>query len=164
MDPAHSQPPKAIPRIGVLWESTIAPRAEAFRQGLRELGYTEGKNSVIETRTAEGRSGGMSALAAELVQRNVDVILTAGTTTTQAAKRATSTIPVIMTFVSDPVEAGFVASLARPGGNITGLTNLAPELSGKWLELLKELAPRASPVGVLMNSTTAAPGNPVRDM
>ena len=156
MDPVHSQPPKAIPRIGVLWESTIAPRAEAFREGLRELGYKEGRDIVIETRTAEGRSGGMSALAAELVQRNVDVILTAGTTTTQAAKRATSTIPVIMTFVSDPVEAGFVASLARPGGNITGLTNLAPELSGKWLEFLKQIAPKASRVGVLMNPTTRA--------
>src|SRR5437870_10279976 len=113
MDPAHSQPPKAIPRIGVLWESTIAPRAEAFREGLRELGYKEGWDIVIEMCTAEGRSGGMSALATELVQRNVDVILTAGTTTTQAAKRATSTIPVIMTFVSDPVEAGFVTSLDR---------------------------------------------------
>ena len=164
MDPAHAQPPKEIPRIGVLWESTIARRAEAFRQGLRELGYTEGKNIVIEARTAEGRSGGMSALAAELVQRHVDVILTTGTTTTQAARRATSTIPVVMTFVSDPVEAGFVASLARPGGNITGLTNLGPELSGKWLELLKELAPRASRVGVLMNSTTRAHGILVRDM
>ena len=164
MDPAHAQPPKEIPRIGVLWESTIARRAEAFRQGLRELGYTEGKNIVIEARTAEGRSGGMSALAAELVQRRVDVILTTGTTTTQATRRATSTIPVVMTFVSDPVEAGFVASLARPGGNITGLTNLGPELSGKWLELLKELAPRASRVGVLMNSTTRAHGILVRDM
>ena len=164
MDPAHAQPPKEIPRIGVLWESTIARRAEAFRQGLRELGYTEGKNIVIEARTAEGRSGGVSALAAELVQRRVDVILTTGTTTTQAARRATSTIPVVMTFVSDPVEAGFVASLARPGGNITGLTNLGPELSGKWLELLKELAPRASRVGVLMNSTTRAHGILVRDM
>ena len=164
MDPAHAQPPKEIPRIGVLWESTIARRAEAFRQGLRELGYTEGKNIVIEARTAEGRSGGMSALAAELVQRHVDVIMTTGTTTTQAARRATSTIPVVMTFVSDPVEAGFVASLARPGGNITGLTNLGPELSGKWLELLKELAPRASRVGVLMNSTTRAHGILVRDM
>src|SRR6266536_1909849 len=94
MGPAHAQPPKEIPRIGVLWESTIAPRAEAFREGLRELGYKEGQDIVIETRTAEGRLGGMSALAAELVQRNVDVILTAGTTTTQAAKHATSTIPV----------------------------------------------------------------------
>jgi ABC-type uncharacterized transport system substrate-binding protein len=154
MGPAHAQPPKAIPRIGVLWESTIAPRAEAFREGLRELGYKEGQDVVIETRTAEGRLGGLSALAAELVQRNVDVILTAGTTTTQAAKRATSTIPVIMTFVSDPVEAGFVASLARPGGNITGLTNMGRELSGKWLELLKQIAPKASRVGVLMNPTT----------
>jgi putative ABC transport system substrate-binding protein len=163
-DPAHAQPPKAIPRIGVLWESTIAPRAEAFRQGLRELGYKEGQDIVIETRAAEGRSGRMSALAAELVQRNVDVILTTGTTATQAAKRATSTIPVIMTFVSDPVEAGLVASLARPGGNITGLTNLGPELSGKWLELLKQLAPKASRVGVLMNPATRPHGVLVKEM
>ena len=154
VDSAHAQPPKGIPLIGVLWESTIAPRAEAFRQGLRELGYKEGQNILIETRTAEGRVGGLSALAAELVQRDVDVIVTAGTTTTQAAKRATSTIPVIMTFVSDPVEAGFVTSLAHPGGNITGLTNLGPELSGKWLEFLKQIAPNASRVGVLMNSAT----------
>ena len=154
MGPAHAQRPKEIPRIGVLWESTIAPRAEAFREGLRELGYKEGENILIETRSAQGRSGEMSALAAELVQRNVDVILTAGTTTTQAAKRATSTIPVIMTFVSDPVEAGFVTSLAHPGGNITGLTNLAPELSGKWLELLKQIAPKASRVAVLMDPAT----------
>jgi putative tryptophan/tyrosine transport system substrate-binding protein len=152
--PARAQPPKEIPRIGVLWESTITPRAEAFRQGLRELGYKEGRDIIIETRTAEGRLGDMSALAAELVQRNVHVILTTGTTTTQAARRATSTIPVIMTFVSDPVEAGFVASLARPGGNITGLTNLGRELSGKWLELLKEMAPRASRIAVLMNPAT----------
>jgi len=151
---ASAQPTGKVPRIGVLWESTIAPRADAFRQGLLELGFKEGQDIVIETRTAEGRVGGMSALAAELVQRNVDVILTTGTTTTQAAKRATSTIPVIMTFVSDPVEAGFVASLAHPGGNITGLTNLGPELSGKWLELLKQIAPKASQVGVLMNPTT----------
>jgi putative ABC transport system substrate-binding protein len=164
MGPAHAQPPKEIPRIGVLWESTIARRAEAFRQGLRELGYIEGRDVVIETRTAEGRLLGISALAAELVQRNVDVILTTGTTTTQAAKRATSTIPVIMTFVSDPVEAGFVASLARPGGNITGLTNLGPELSGKWLELLKEIAPKASRVGILMNPTTRAHGVLVKEM
>jgi putative tryptophan/tyrosine transport system substrate-binding protein len=151
---ASAQPTGKVPRIGVLWESTIAPRADAFRQGLLELGFKEGQDIVIETRTAEGRVGGMSALAAELVQRNVDVILTTGTTTTQAAKRATNTIPVIMTFVSDPVEAGFVASLAHPGGNITGLTNLGPELSGKWLELLKQIAPKASRVGVLMNPTT----------
>ena len=151
---ASAQPTGKVPRIGVLWESTIAPRADAFRQGLLELGFKEGQDIVIETRTAEGRVGGMSALAAELVQRNVDVILTTGTTTTEAAKRATTTIPVIMTFVSDPVEAGFVASLAHPGGNITGLTNLGPELSGKWLELLKQIAPKASQVGVLMNPTT----------
>jgi ABC-type uncharacterized transport system substrate-binding protein len=151
---AEAQWAAKVYRIGVLWESTIAPRADAFRQGLLELGFKEGQDIVIETRTAEGRVGGMSALAAELVQRNVDVILTTGTTTTEAAKRATSTIPVIMTFVSDPVEAGFVASLAHPGGNITGLTNLGPELSGKWLELLKQVAPKASRVGVLMNPTT----------
>ncbi len=155
---AHAQVPKKIPRVGVLSEddtaSTISPRAEAFRQGLQELGYKEGQNIVIEKRSSEGRPGRMGALAAELVQRKVDVILTTGTTATQAARRATDTIPVIMTFVSDPVESGFVASLARPGGNITGLTNLGPELSGKWLELLKEMVPRASRVGILIDPAT----------
>jgi putative ABC transport system substrate-binding protein len=161
---AQPRPRQEIPRIGVLWESTIAPREEAFRQGLRELGYKEGQDIIIETRTAEGRPGGISALAAELVRRNVDVIVTSGTTTTQAARRATSTIPVIMTFVSDPVDAGFVASLARPGGNITGLTNLGPELSAKWLELLKEIVPKASRMSVLLNPAARPHGVLVKEM
>jgi putative ABC transport system substrate-binding protein len=156
---AEAQQPQKVFRIGLLVSATPAAfsdRVEIFRRGLRELGYVEGKNIVIEYRYTEGRSGRLPALAAELVREKVAVILTAGSNPTQAAKSASSTIPVVMTFVSDPVESGFIASLARPGGNITGLTNLAPELSGKWLELLKEMVPKASRVGVLVDPATQA--------
>ena len=132
-------------------------RIEAFRQGLRELGYVEGKNIVIEWRSAEGKPDRLPALAAELVRLKVDIIVTGGATATRAAKEATVTIPIVMTQDSDPVGNGFVASLARPGGNITGLSTLAPELSGKRLELLKEIIPRLSRVAVLGTSTQ--PGN-----
>ena len=128
-------------------------RIEAFRQGLRELGYVEGKNIVIEWRSAEGKLDRLPALAAELVRLKVDIIVTAGATATRAAKEATVTIPIVMTQDSDPVGSGFVASLARPGGNITGLSTLAPEISGKRLELLKEIVPRLSRVAVLGTST-----------
>jgi putative ABC transport system substrate-binding protein len=156
---AEAQQPQKFFRIGMLVSATPAAfsdRIETFRRGLRELGYVEGKNIVIEYRYTEGKSGRLPALAAELVREKVEVILTAGSNPTQAAKSASSTIPVVMTFVSDPVESGFIASLARPGGNITGLTNLAPELSGKWLELLKEMVPKASRVGVLVEPATRA--------
>jgi putative ABC transport system substrate-binding protein len=154
---AEAQQPKKVPRIGFLGAtspSTISDRFEAFRQGLRELGYVEGKNIVIEYRYTKPNR--ISALASELVREKVEVILTTGTNPTQAVKSATSTIPVVMTFVADPIGSGFVASLARPGGNITGLTNLAPELSGKWLELLKEMLPKASRVAVLFDPDTRA--------
>ena len=154
-----AQQPQKFFRIGLLVSATPAAfsdRVETFRRGLRELGYVEGKNIVIEYRYTEGKSGRLPALAAELVREKVEVIVTAGSNPTQAAKSASSTIPVVMTFVSDPVESGFIASLARPGGNITGLTNLAPELSGKWLELLKEMVPKASRVGVLVDPATQA--------
>ena len=156
---AEAKQPQKFFRIGLLVSATPAAfsdRVETFRRGLRELGYVEGKNIVIEYRYTEGKSGRLPALAAELVREKVEVILTAGSNPTQAAKSASSTIPVVMTFVSDPVESGFIASLARPGGNITGLTNLAPELSGKWLQLLKEMVPKASRVGVLVDPATRA--------
>ena len=121
------------------------------------LGYLEGKNIVIEWRYAEGKSDRLPGLAAELVRLKVDIIVSGGPTATRSAKEATSTIPIVMAFDDDPVGSGFVASLARPGGNITGLSTLAPEISGKQLELLKEIVPRLSRVAVLGTSTN--PGN-----
>jgi putative ABC transport system substrate-binding protein len=132
-------------------------RREAFRQGLRELGYVEGKNIVIEYRFAEGKPDRLPALAAELVRLKVDVIITGGPTVTRAAKEATSTIPIVMAQDPDPVGNGFVTSLARPGGNITGLATFRPEISGKRLELLREIVPKLSRVAVLGTSTM--PGN-----
>ena len=128
-------------------------RIEAFRQGLRELGYLEGKNIVIEYRWAEGKLDRLPALAAELVRLKVDIIVSAGPTVTRVAKEATVTIPIVMGFDDDPVGSGFVASLARPGGNITGLSALSPELSGKQLELLNEIVPKLSRVAVVGSST-----------
>ena len=157
---AEAQQPKKVPRIGYLTAapfSAITARTEAFRQGLRELGYVEGKNIVLEYRSAEGKFDRLPKLAAELVHLNVDVIVSAGGTVTRSAKEATATIPIVMAFDNDPVGNGFVASLARPGGNVTGLSNLSSELSGKRLELLKEIVPRLSRVAVLGNSTN--PGN-----
>jgi putative ABC transport system substrate-binding protein len=135
----------------------MATRVEAFRQGLRELGYAEGKNIVIEYRYAEEKLDRLPALAAELVRLNVDVIVTGGPQVTRVAKEASVTIPIVMAQDGDPVGTGFVASLARPGGNITGLTRLAPELSGKRLELLKEIIPKLSHMAVFGTSTN--PGN-----
>src|SRR5262245_35792026 len=158
--PAQAQQPKKVPRIGYLSAtslSAIAGRTEAFQQGLRELGLLEGKNIVIEWRSSEGKADRLPGLAAELVRLKVDIIVSGGPTATRSAKEATSTIPIVMAFDNDPVGSGFVASLARPGGNITGLSTLAPEISGKQLELLKEIVPRLSRVGVLGTSTN--PGN-----
>jgi putative ABC transport system substrate-binding protein len=126
---------------------------EAFRQGLRELGYVEGKNIVIEPRHANGQADQLPGLAAELVRLGVDVIVTSGPTATRPAKGATSRIPIVMSFDDDPVGSGFVARLARPGGNITGLSTLAPEIGGKRLELLKEIVPTLGRVAVLGTST-----------
>ena len=153
---AQAQQSTKIPRIGYLGatsRSANAARIEAFRQGLRELGYVEGKNIIIENRYAEGKLDSLPALAAELVRLKVDVIVTAGPAATRPAKEATSTIPIVMTNEGDPVRTGFVASLAQPGGNITGLSTLAPELSGKRLELLKEIIPKLTRVAVLGTST-----------
>ena len=154
---ARAQQPAKIPRIGYLGgtsPSTSAGRFEAFRQGLRELGYVEGKNIIIEWRHHEGNINRLPALAAELVRLKVDIIITAGAPAARAAKEATTTIPIVMTQVGDPVGSGFVASLAQPGGNVTGLSTLAPELSGKRLELLKEIVPKLSRVAVFGTSTS----------
>ncbi len=153
---AQAQQSSKIPRIGCLNTtslSAMAERIQAFRQGLREIGYVEGKNIFIEWRHAEGKLDRLPALAVELVRLKVDIIVSTGPTVTRAAKGETSTIPIVMAFDTDPVGNGFVASLARPGGNITGLSGLSPELSGKQLELLKEIVPSLSRVAVLRTST-----------
>lgn len=150
----HAQQPGKIPTIGVLLSGApaeLTARMDAFRQGLRELGYVEGENVVIDQRSSDGSTAGS---VAELVKLPVDVILTMGTGPTQHAKSATSTIPIVMTYVSDPIGFGFVASLARPGGNITGMTNFGPELSGKRLELLKEILPKTSRVAIFTGPVT----------
>lgn len=164
--PAQAQQPRKIPRIGFLGAtspSANAVRIAAFRQGLRDLGYVEGKNILIEYRWAEGKFDRMPELAAELVRLKVDLIVSAGPLDTRAAKEATSTIPIVMSWDHDPVGSGFVASLARPGGNITGLSILAPEISGKQLELLKETVPRLSRVAFLGNSTQPGHAQALRE-
>jgi putative ABC transport system substrate-binding protein len=163
----EAQQPTKIPRIGFLAAtspSAISTRIEAFRQGLGELGYVEGKNIVIEYRYAEGNLDRLPALAAELVRLNVDVIVTGGAANTRAAKEATKIIPIVMALDNDPVAGGFVASLARPGGNITGLSTFAPEISGKQLELLKEIVPKLSRLAVLGNSTTPVNAQALREI
>jgi len=146
---AESQQPKKVPRIGYQSAGSSGGREEAFRQGLRELGYVEGQNFVIEWRFAEGKPNQVPRNAAELVRLKVDVLVTGGSTDTRAAKGVTSTIPIVMTNESNPVGTGIVASLAQPGGNITGLATLSAELIGKRLELLKETVPRLSHVVAL---------------
>src|SRR5215471_2264272 len=160
VDRAEAQQPAKVPGIGYLGgqsPSTTPARYEAFQQGLRELGYVEEKNIAIEYRSAEGKFDRLHALAVELVRLKVEIIVTAGPQTTRPAKQATSTIPIVMAQDPDPVGNGFVASLAQPGGNITGLSSLAPELSGKRLELLKEIIPKLSRVAIFGTSIT--PGN-----
>ena len=157
---AEAQAPAKLPRIGFLTAvplSLMAARTEAFRQGLRELGYVEGQTILIEWRSADGRLDRLPALAAELVRLKVDVIVTGGPSATRPIKAATVTIPIVITNDSDPVANGFVASLARPGGNITGLSTVSPDMYGKQLELLKEIVPRLARVAVL--GTSSDPGN-----
>src|SRR3990172_1825945 len=152
-----AQQPKTVPRIGylsVLSPSSDSSRIEAFRQGMRELGYVEGQSMAIDSRYAEGKLERLPDLAGGLVRLKVDVIVVGGSTATRATKNVTKLIPVVMSHGTDPVELGFVASLARPGGNITGLTHLAPELGGKRLELLKETVSQLSRVAVLGNRDT----------
>ncbi len=165
---ADAQQPKKVPRIGFLGAgspATLSAGLEAFRQGLRDLGYVEGKNIALEFRWAEGKRDPLPGLAAELVRLKVDVLVSGGgSSTTRALKQATNTIPIVMTAGSDPVAAGFVASLARPGGNITGPTLGGLELSGKRLELLKEAVPKLSRVAVLGNPDGATYGPQMKEM
>ena len=150
------QQSEKMPRIGYLDGASFSvARTEAFRQGLHELGYIEGKNIMIEWKSADGKIARLRALAAELVRLNVAVIVSAGATATRTAKEATTTIPIVMAQDPDPIGSGLVASLARPGGNITGLSSLTADLSGKRLELLKEILPNLSHVAVLETSTNA---------
>jgi putative ABC transport system substrate-binding protein len=155
---AGAQQPAKIPQIGFLGNSTAALEADLvgpFRDGLRDLGYEESRNVVIEYRWAEGNYDRFPALIAELVALKVDVIVTAGTPAALAVKNATASIPLVMVAVGDPVGTGLVASFARPGGNNTGLTSLAPELEGKRLELLREVVPKLSYIAVLWNPANA---------
>ena len=152
----HAQGSTKTPRIGFLASTPLSAnseRIEAFRQGLRNLGYVEGKNIVIEWRSADGVWDRQPALAAELIGLRVDLIVSSGPRATPVLKAATSSIPIIMTNDSDPVAVGYAASLARPGGNITGLYTLAPELSGKRLEIMREIVPRLSRVAVFGTPT-----------
>jgi putative ABC transport system substrate-binding protein len=156
---ADAQQQAKVPRIGVVLpgtRSSDAHRSDAFRQGLRELGYVEGQNIAIEYRYAEGKLDRFPELAADLVRVKVDVLVSAGgNSATRALKQATNSIPIVMTVGSDAVAGGLVSSLARPGGNVTGLTSLWDDISGKRLELLKETVPKLSRVAVLWSSATA---------
>ena len=163
---SEAQQQGKIYRIGYL--SVVTPsaetsRLEAFRKGLRDLGYVEGKNIVIESRYTEGKLDRLSEFAAELVRLKVDVIVTGGSPGTEAAQQATKTIPIIMTLVGDPVPR-FVTSLAKPGGNITGLTQVSPQLTGKRLELLKESFPKISRVAVFGDEAAVAPGQQISEV
>jgi len=142
-----------LPRIGILTLAVASstPVFEGFRQGLRDLGWVEGRNIALEYRFAQGRPDGLPSLAAELVRMKVDVIVIEGGQAALAAKHATQTIPIVMAVIDDPVKAGLVASLARPGGNVTGLTLFASELSRKRLQLLKEVVPKSTLVAVIRN-------------
>ena len=148
---AEAQQAAKVPRIGYLTTSLAASPhlPEAFRQGLRDLGYVEGRNVVIEYRDAEGKPERLPALAAELVALKVDVIVAVSNTTALAVKQATRTVPIVFTAVADPVGSGLVTSLAQPGGNVTGLSNISTELVGKRLEQLTQAAPGVSRVAVL---------------
>ncbi|MGH6642085.1 MAG: ABC transporter substrate-binding protein [Bradyrhizobium sp.] len=153
--PVHGQQPQKMPRIGVLLPGTppsFSLRASAFLDGLREHGLVEGKTIAIEWKWGQDRVDTLSGLAAELVRSNVEVIVTGGTSAAKALKDATRTIPIVMAIIGDPIAAGLVSNLARPGGNLTGFSIVAPELGGKRLELLREIVPKVSAVAVLLNS------------
>ena len=165
--PVYAQLPKKVPTIGLL--SALSPAVvsiwvQAFQRGLRDLGYVEGKNIVFEWRWAEGKADRVPELAAELAKLKVDVIVTQGPALNRPAKEATSTIPIVMGFDSDPVGNGIVTSLARPGGNVTGLSALFPELSGKQLELLKEIVPKLARVAVFGNKNEQANARSVKEI
>jgi putative ABC transport system substrate-binding protein len=151
----HAQQPQKLPRIGALLPGTpesFSLRTNAFLDGLKELGHVEGKTVAIEWKWGQDRLETLPGLAAELVRSNVDVIVTGGTAAAKALKTATPTIPIVMAIIGDPVAAGLVDNLARPGGHLTGFSIVAPELGGKRLELLKEIVPNASSVAVLLNT------------
>jgi putative ABC transport system substrate-binding protein len=163
----RAQHPTKIPRLGFLSvtsASANSTRNEAFRHGLRELGYVEGKNIIIEWRFADGKLDRLRGLATELIRAKVDVIVTGGTGSTRPAFEATNTIPIVMAQDPDPVGNGFIASLARPGGNITGLSTLAPEISGKQLEFLKEIVSKLNRVAVLGSSTSPSNAQALREV
>jgi putative tryptophan/tyrosine transport system substrate-binding protein len=160
--PSHAQRPTRVARLGILSTSSAntastAARDEAFRGGLRDLGYEEGQNLVLEFRYAETELERLPDLAAELVRLPVDLLVTSGDPATQAAKRASTTLPIVFSGSSAPVENGIIASLARPGGNATGLTDIGPELSGKRLQLLRDALPGLARVGVLWSPQLAGP-------
>jgi len=154
--PVEAQQPRKVPRVGFLSAvsaNSVPARLEGFRLGLRELGWVEGQSVTIDYRWAEGRGDRLPGLAEELVRLNVDLIVTHGAAATLAARRATATIPIVFASADDAVTSGLVASLARPGGNVTGLTIISPELSGKRLELLREVVPSLKRLAVLRNPT-----------
>jgi putative tryptophan/tyrosine transport system substrate-binding protein len=151
--PAGAQPPAKIYRIGVLGNENTPPW-EGLRQGLRDLGYIDGRNVTMQWRWSEGKTDRLPALAAELVALRPDVIVASGTQAVRAAKEATSAIPIVMTLSAYPDKIGLVQSLSRPGGNVTGLSNVGPDLNGKRLELLKEIAPKVSRVAFLGNQAS----------
>jgi putative tryptophan/tyrosine transport system substrate-binding protein len=157
---AQAQQPKKVPRIGYVSESGDAnnpgPTVDAFRRGLRDLGYIEGKNILVEHRYAGGKLERVPDFVTELVQLKVDVLVVVSTTAIRAAKQATKAIPIVMVTTQDPVAAGLIDGLARPGGNVTGLTLLSRDLNGKRLELLKEVVPTISRVGVLLPDSVPA--------
>jgi putative tryptophan/tyrosine transport system substrate-binding protein len=164
---AAAQQPTKISRIGrlaIASQSAESARIEAFRNGMRDLGYVEGKNIVVEWRFADGKLDRLPAQAAELVRLKLEIIVSAGSTPTRASRAATSTIPIVMCNDNDPVGDGFVASLAHPGGNISGLSNFAPELSGKRLEILREVIPKLSRVAVIGTSTNPAYAQVIKEV
>jgi putative ABC transport system substrate-binding protein len=163
----EAQPAQKVHRIGLLYGgSPLSDRAnvEAFQQGLRALGYVEGQNIVIEYRHAEGQAERLPALAAELVRLQVEVIVTAGAPTIRAAQHVTRTIPIVMAGTADAVAQGFIASLARPGGNLTGVSGLGLELHGKRLELLKEMVPQSARIAVLTNPASPYHASRMHDL
>ncbi len=162
---ATAQQPEKVSRIGFLQPSSPPPALlEAFRQGLRDAGYVEGQNILIEYRHADGKFERLSGLAAELVRLKVDLIVTSGAPAAIAARQATGTIPIVMAQINDPVALGLVNSLAKPGGNITGLANLHGDLGAKQLELLREAVPRLSRLAILWNPTNPGAELIVRHM
>jgi putative ABC transport system substrate-binding protein len=162
---AGAQPATKVFRVGYLGlEPSSSPYLEAFRAGLLRLGYVEERNITIESRFAEGKADRLPALASELVALKVDVIVGRTSTVARAAKKASATIPIVVGVSGDPVEDGLVSSLARPGGNVTGMTYLQPELAGKRLQLLREISPRLTRVAVLMNPNHAGENQEWREM